>query len=363
MPAAHTRLLAQRLRNQRLLGPRLPTPADVVDWLGGVQAQDYPAARWAVAQRTTSPSDDAVQKAFDRGEILRTHVLRPTWHFVTPADIRWMLALTASRVKRLCAYQHRQTGLTARTFVRSQAAIARALEGGRHLTRQEVGAVLARAGIATSGVPLGHIMLQAELDAVVCSGARRGGQSTYALLEDRAPRARRFERDEALATLARRYFQSHGPALAGDFAWWSGLTVRDAKAGIAAATPPLERLSLDGREYWHVEAARPPRSTAAAYLLPNFDEYVVAYRDRAAIVAAAPGAVVVPSAMEALGNVVVLAERIAGTWQRKATAARVSIAVRPYHTLTVAEFRLVSRAAERYGRFLGAPVSLALAPA
>ena len=363
MPSAHTQMLAQRLRNQRLAATGFGTAAAVVDWLGAVQAQDCPAARWAVGQRMTTPSDEAVQAALDRGEILRTHVLRPTWHFVTPADIRWMLELTAPRVKRLCTYQHRQTGLTARTFVRSQAAVARALEGGRHLTRKEVGAVLARAGIAASGVALGHIMLQAELDAVVCSGARRGGQSTYALLEDRAPRARRFERDEALATLARRYFQSHGPALAGDFAWWSGLTVRDAKAGIAAATPPLERLSLDGREYWHVEAARPPRSTAAAYLLPNFDEYVVAYRDRAAIVAAAPGAVVVPSAMEALGNVVVIAGRIAGTWQRKATAARVSIAVRPYHALTVTQSRLVSRAADRYGSFIGAPVSLSLARA
>jgi hypothetical protein len=363
MTSAESRLLARRLRNQRVAGSGLPTPAAVVGWLGAVQAQDYPAARWAVGQRTTSPSDDAVQDACDRGEILRTHVLRPTWHFVTSADVRWMLELTAPRVKALCVYQHRQMGLTARTFVRSQAAIARALESGRHLTRKEVAAVLGRAGIAASGVALGHVMLQAELDAVVCSGPRRDRQQTYALLADRVPQARTLARDEALAELARRYFQSHGPALAGDFAWWSGLTVRDAKAGIAMAAPALDRLVLDGREYWHVDGGATARRPAAAYLLANFDEYTVAYRERALIVPPPGRGVAALSAMDALGNVIVIDGRIAATWRRSSGPGTVPIDVRPYRPLTVAEMRLIARAAERYGRFLGTPVSLALAPA
>ena len=180
---------------------------------------------------------------------------------------------------------------------------------------------------------------------------------------DRAPRARRLERDEALATLARRYFQSHGPALAGDFAWWSGLTVRDAKAGIAMVGPSLDRLVLDDREYWHVDTGATPRHPTAAYLLPNFDEYTVAYRERALIVPAAGRGVGTLSAMDALGNVIVIDGRIAGTWKRSAGRVRASIDVRPYRPMTGAETRLIARAAERYGRFLGTPVSLALAPA
>ena len=249
MTSADTRIVLQRLRNQRVAGSTFRTSADVVSWLGAVQAQDYPAARWAVGQRAKALSDASVQQAVDDGTILRTHVLRPTWHFVTPADIRWMLNLTAPRVKAACAFYHRQAGLDGRIFAKSQAIIARALEGGLQLTKQELRSILERAGIKGNSVAIGHVLLQAELDAVVCSGARRGKQFTYALLEERAPRARVLARDEALAELTRRYFQSHGPAMINDFVWWSGLTVRDAKAGIAMVTPALVRTSLEDREY------------------------------------------------------------------------------------------------------------------
>jgi hypothetical protein len=310
-----TSLLSLRLRNQRLTLPSFHTPADVVDWFGAVQAQDYTAAKWGVGLRMAGAADRAVEAACDAGAILRTHVLRPTWHFVTPADLRWMLELTAPRVKAACAYYLRDSGLTARVLSQTLSAIGRALEAGDHLTRAELGSRLKRGGIIaekTSGMTLGHIMLLAELDALVCSGARRGKQSTYALVDHRAPRPTRLERDEALAALARRYFQSHGPALAADFAWWSGLTVGDARAAIALTIPALTKLSYDGREYWHFEdnARVPP--VRSAFLLPNFDEYTVAYRDRSAIVDQP-----MPP-MEALGNVLIVDGRIAGTWKRGA---------------------------------------------
>jgi Winged helix DNA-binding domain len=356
-PRASKALLVQRLRNQRLCGSTLNTPAAVVEWLGAVQAQDYAGACWAVGQRAPLLTAGAVHQAVDEGSILRTHVLRPTWHFVAPADIRWMLALTAPRVKALCAFYHRQAGLDARTFAKSQVVIVRALEGGRSMTRAEIAAVLARAGITATGTALGHITAQAELDAVVCSGPRRGKQQTYALLDERAPHPPVLTREEALARLTRRYFQSHGPALLADFVWWSGLTVKDARAGIATAAPALLRLPLDGLEYWHTGDLPPlSRQTPAACLLPNYDEYVVAYRERGLMID--QGSDVVPTPAEILANVMVIGGRAAGTWKRTLASNHASIEIRPFRALTPAEQRLLARAAERYGRFLGIPATL-----
>ena len=220
-----------RLHCQRLAAGRLTRPADVVGWLGAVQAQEYPFAKWGLALRMRRATDASVERAFTAGAILRTHVLRPTWHFVTPADIRWLLALTAPRVRAAVAYYDRQLGITPAVTTRANRAVARALSGGAELTRAELKAVLAGAGVAVEGTQrLAHVIMHAELDAVICSGARRGKQFTYALLDERALTPRMPSRDESLAELARRYFSRHGPAQLRDFAWWSGLASADARA-------------------------------------------------------------------------------------------------------------------------------------
>src|SRR5436190_10253869 len=225
----------RRMRNQRLVGAPFATPDEAVGLLVAVQSQDYAGAKWAVGQRVRGATDAALERAFDSGAILRTHVLRPTWHFVTPADIRWLLKLTAPRVSAAMAYYNRKFELDARTFRRSQSLLAKALEGGRHLTREELTQVLERAGIGCKELRPTLLMMQAELDAVITSGPRRGKQFTYALLDERAPPEKTLARDEGLAVLALRYFASHGPAQIRDFAWWSGLTIADAKAGVAMA--------------------------------------------------------------------------------------------------------------------------------
>ncbi len=223
----------QRLHNQMISQRTLTQPADVVQALGAVQAQDYEGAKWAVAQRTKDLTDAAFEQAFTAGAILRTHVLRPTWHFVTPTDIRWMLALTAQRVHAALNYHNRKLALDNALFAQSNAVLIKALQSGQQLTRTELGAFLQQADIATDDLlRLGHILIHAELEGIVCSGARRGKQFTYALLDERAPQAKTLARDEALAELAKRYFTSHGPATLKDYVWWSGLTVADAKAGI-----------------------------------------------------------------------------------------------------------------------------------
>ena len=235
-------IIRQRLANQRLTGARFTRPEQVVSWFGAVQAQEYADSKWALSLRMRRTSDAAIERSLSSGAILRTHVLRPTWHFVAAADIRWMLELTGPRISARMAPYNRHLELDADVFRRSRSAIVRALRGGRHLTRQELKAVLLKSGIRADNVQrLAHLVMQAELDAVICSGARRGSQFTYALLDDRAPAVRTRRRDEALAELTRRYFRSHGPAQVTDFVWWSGLSTADARRGLEMVEREVDR--------------------------------------------------------------------------------------------------------------------------
>jgi len=226
----------RRLHNQHITRRTLETPQALVEWLGAVQAQDFAAAKWALGLRLQGVTDDDIEQAFTDGAILRTHVMRPTWHFVSPADIRWLLALTAPHVRAASAYYNRKLELDDAVFRRTNAVLANALQGGKQLTRDELASALQQAGIATDGEQrVTYIMMRAELDGVICSGARRGKQFTYALLAERAQQARTLDRDEALAELTMRYFTSHGPATIQDFVWWSGLTVGSRNGDIPSA--------------------------------------------------------------------------------------------------------------------------------
>jgi hypothetical protein len=352
-------LLLRRLHNQKLARTPFRSPGEVVAWLGAVQAQDYGGARWALGQRAKGLTDADVEQAFDEGLILRTHVLRPTWHFVTPPDIRWMLALTAPRVHALMAHHDRRLELDRATFARSRRALERALRDRQWKTRTELGAVLGRAGVAASGQRLGHLMMNAELGGVVCSGPRRGKQFTYALLEERAPRAPARPRDEALAELARRYFQSHGPATLNDFAWWSGLTRRDARAGVEAVRPALRHETLGKRTYFlEPSQGRWTSVDGLAHLLPNYDEYLIAYKDRGPQVL--PHAGTAASRSDgAYAHHLILGGRLAGAWRRAERSRDVLVEVLPYARLTRDEERALRAAVERYGRFRDKRTSLA----
>ena len=346
-----------RLHNQRLSRPTLAKPSDVVEWLCAVQAQDFLAAKWALGSRMRAATDEAVERAFTKGSILRTHVLRPTWHFVLPADIRWMLALTAPRIRAAMASRHRQLELDERTFRRAGAAIARALEGGAELTRDELRDVIRKAGVANPDLQrMTHIMMRAELDEVVVSGARRGKQFTYALLDARAPHARSLDRDAALEELTLRYFKTRGPATVQDFAKWSGLTVADARNGLEAVQSQLQRDDVGGRRYWFPAPARtrkPPSPTA--YLLSIYDEYISSYKYRSAVVAAGHARKLVGMG-NALTSVIVVDGQIVGTWKRTLTRKTVNVETRFFERPTKSEQRAVAAEARRYAEFLGMPV-------
>ena len=310
-------LAHRRMHNQQLIGSAFSKPEEIVAWFGAVQAQDYLAAKWALGLRLPHLLDDAIEQAFNAGLILRTHVMRPTWHFVAPADLRWLLELTGPRVQAANKFMYRQRELDAASLARGRKAISKALHDGNHLTRAEIARRCLQTVNEATGLRFLHVMMDAELSGLICSGAKRGKEHTYALLDERAPGARRLPRDEALATLAIRYFKSHGPATVKDFVWWSGLTTTDARAGLALAKISLLQEEIAGEIYWFAEQAQPAKPSArVAYLLPNYDEYIVGYADRSAIFDGPYEPLV-----DARGNVlfqhtIMMDGLIIGTWRR-----------------------------------------------
>src|SRR5688572_25400480 len=348
----------RRLASQHLVAPTLRRAADVVRLLGAVQAQDYSGAKWAIGQRTKGVTDAEIDRAFARGDILRTHVLRPTWHFVLPEDARWMLELTAPRVRGFMAFHSRWLGLDTPVFRKSHAALERALRDGHQLTRTELREALIRARLKVpTGQHMGGLLMQAELDRVVISGARRGKQFTYALFDERVPARPPRERDEALDELTRRYFATRSPATALDFAWWSGLAVRDVKRGIDIAG--LTREVHDEREFWAARGAGRSRSRRArrtAHLLPNYDEYFIGFKDRSAIAQRLGGVVTKRQISALMGHVLFVDGQIVGGWRGRRAGDAAELRLQMLVRLTAPERALVRRAVRGFEEFLEVPV-------
>jgi hypothetical protein len=303
-----------RLHNQRIGGEKFKTANEVVQYMGAVQAQDYAGAKWALGLRMKKSNDTEIDKALNDGAIIRTHVLRPTWHFVTPADARWMIELTAPRINAQAAFMYRQQELDATVFRKSNDALAKAFEGGKKLDRLEIKDVLQKAGIATSDLRFVHLLMRAELDKVICSGGRQGNQFTYALFDDVVPQGGLFNKEEALAKLAATYFISRGPATLQDFTWWSGLAGADTKAALEIVKSALQSFKIGNLEYWMDKDTPSTLAEATSvYLLPAYDEFAVSYKDRSAIIN--------PKYTRQTLNVIfnpsiIMDEQIVGTWKR-----------------------------------------------
>lgn len=347
----------QRLFNQHLMGTPLQNPAEVVGWLGAVQAQEYAHAKWAVSLRMTPTTEAAIEQACIQGEILRTHVMRPTWHFVRAEDIRWILELTAPRVHAANAYMYRKVELDNATFAKSNATIGEALVGGKQLTRVELGRVLAEVGIVADGVRLSYLMMSAELDGVICSGARRGKQFTYALIDERAPHAKRLTREEALAELTRRYFTSHGPATIDDFAWWSGLTKTEVKEGLALNKGLIIQEKVGEQALWLALASPAPQSAPlSGHLLPVYDEYTIAYKNHEAIITPPYAEQMKQINLVVFTSTIVLGGQVVGMWKRTLEKKSVALETNLFGAWTGAEQQAFENAIRRYSDYLELPV-------
>ncbi|MFD2573088.1 winged helix DNA-binding domain-containing protein [Spirosoma soli] len=345
-------LLRLRLANQQLAYSPSQSVPDIVSWLGAVQSQEFTDAKWSIGQRIPGLSEAAFNEAFNAGTILRTHVLRPTWHFVSPADIRWMLALTAPRIKAFMRTNDRKLGLDEAIFARSNTLIQRALEGSKHLTRPEVAEVLKQNGIPLVSNALAHLLARAEIDGIICSGAMRSRQHTYALLEERAPQSRVLTREEALAELTFRYFSSHGPATIRDFSWWSGLTLTDVRLGLEAVKTQLASETIEGNTYWYgPSSADGGTFRDQAYLLPNFDEYVVAYADRKTLLEPSYEGPLHMQGAILSHRTIVLNGRIVGTWKVVKAKSTSTFTMNLSRSLSETETGLVEQAWRDYRAF------------
>lgn len=352
-------LILQRLHNQQILHPVLRRPGEVVARLGAVQAQDYGGALWSIGLRMPEGTQGDIRQALTRREITRIWLLRGTLHVVAPGDVRWILSLVAPRIIARSAGRHRQLGLGEGDFTRSRELLVGELEGGGRLTRDELYGVFDKGGISPKGQRGYHLLWRAGLEGLICFGPHEGNLATFVLLDEWVPHdGPSLRREDALALLAERYCTGHGPATLQDFTWWSGLTVSEAKAGMTAAQSRLLHMVVGGKEYFTAPNPGPEPGEPVAYLLPGFDEYILGYRDRSAMLDPAVAAKTVIGSNGMMLPTVVIDGVVAGTWKRTAGKGKLALRLHPFSPPGAVQKRLVTEAAERYGVFMGMPVSL-----
>lgn len=343
-----------RLVNQQIAAKKCQEPAEVVAALGAMQAQDYLGTLWAIGLRLPAATEAAVENAIANRRIIRSWPLRGTLHFVAAADVHWLLELLAPRTIAGASLRHERYGLDKTVLARIRKLLVGALQGEQPLTRDEIYNLLERARISVAGQRGYHILWRMGLERVICFGGRKGKQPTYTLLDEWAPKSRPLDRDTALAELSLRYFISHGPATLQDFVWWSGLKVTEAKAGLAMVSGQLDSVTVEDKVYWM--KPEPPvlgKIDSTVHLLPGFDEYVLGYRDRNAVLDPADAQKIVPGGNGMFFSTIVINGRVAGTWKRNIQKKKVAIDLNPFRPLRKAETRGVELAAGRYAEFLG----------
>jgi hypothetical protein len=352
-------IASTRLTSQHLTGSKMKTPSEVVGWMGAMQAQDYGMAKWAVGVRLPGSTDKRIEDAISSGEILRTHLLRPTWHLVTASDIRWMVALTAPHIKTTLRSRHNELGLSTEIINKSNKTFENALKKNRHLTREEMQAELGKAGIDTSENRLSHLLLSAELDGILCSGRVIAGKQTYALLDNRVPVSTSIpDREESLAKLAGIYFSSRCPATLQDFVWWSGLPVGDAKRALDVARPHFAPEPVGAQTFWLPASCMTSGFEGEhIHMLPAFDEFIISYQDRTASIPTGNQKKMV-SSNGIFRPVIVHNGRVIGIWKRAVKKDKVIITTELFSHSTAAEKILIRDTASLFGNFLDKNIEL-----
>jgi hypothetical protein len=343
-----------RLVNQHIAGTEFKTPKEIVAWMGAMQAQDYPMAKWAIGVRLPGSIDQDIESAIDNADIIRTHLLRPTWHFVAAEDIHWLLELTASQIKAAQSARERDLELTEAVFLKSNTILEKALRNAGNLTRKELITELQKAGIATDQNRASHLFARAELEKIMCSGATRNGEITYALLSERVRKTRELTKEEALGELARRYYNSRGPATGQDFRWWSGLSAMDANQALELVKSDFHLVTIEGRTYWLAhDYSIPPASQNPVFLLPTYDEFIISYAARSASIP-----IELENHMKEISDrgvfrpILVIDGQVAGIWKRTIHKGSVIVEIQPFKQVDPSIMDLIHQAATQFGSFI-----------
>lgn len=344
-----------RLLNQQLVNPLFRTPKELVSWMGAMQAQNYPMVKWAVGMRLQSATIQMVEKALQEGEILRTHVMRPTWHLVAAEDIRWMLKLSAQRV--IAANESYAKGrdleISEELYTKSHNLLEKILGGKKSMTKQEIAEEFTHSGMVADNDRMTRFMARAEQVGVVCSGEDKGGKCTYALLEERVPPMPELTKDEALARLARNYFRSHAPAVLQDFVWWSGLPISEARQAIYFIESELTVEQWNGQTWYIHETCRTRgKALESVHLLPSYDEYLLGYKDRTDVLPKEH----YPKAFTNNGlffPVVLHKGQVVGNWDKTVRKKRVELAYSWFGLDASIQEDWLEEAKHKYAQFLG----------
>ncbi len=347
-------------------GSGCPTDvAGVVSWFGAMQAQDAASAMWSLGARLPAFTAVDVHAALERREALRTWPMRGTVHLVPPRDARWMLDVMGARTLAGVASRWASLGLSTQIADRAADVLGAALAGGGRLTRAQCLAALADAGIHSSGQRGYHLLWYASQRGVTCIAPHLGKEQSFVLLDEWAPDPYRPERDEALATIALRYFRSHGPTTRQDFAGWTGLTAADAKRGIAAADRDLSTVQVDGVDMFldpalldTPDAGLVGQGEHDVLALPGFDEYLLGFKDRSLMLAAEHKQAIIPGGNGVFQPTIVRGGRVIGTWKRSASRGRTVVQVRPLVALSGSDRVGAEKALEGYARYAGQPLQV-----
>jgi Winged helix DNA-binding domain len=351
-------IASARLMSQQIASAKFTKAKDIVAYMGAVQAQDYAMSKWAIGLRIPGSTEKQIEKALDKGDIIRTHVLRPTWHIIPAADIYWMLSLSAGKIKALMKTMDKQLELTEKVFTKSNNIITKCAEAGKHVDRDIIGDCLEKAGIHLGKNRLSHLLVRAELDEIICSGKTVAGKKTYTLLADRVPKKKLFSKDESLGMLAKKYFASHGPACVEDFSWWSGLTLSDARQGFETVRSNFITEKIGGFTYiFNDEVKFPAKTTSSVYLLPAYDEFIISYKNRTAALATEHQKKVF-TVNGIFHPVVVVNGQVTGLWKRNFQKDRVDIETRFFQSHNKAIKDRIEEKAATLGFFLEKQVSV-----
>lgn len=345
------RILDQRMQNQGLASTSFRSAEEAVEVLGAVQAQDFPNSKWGIGLRLRRATNETLDEAFNKGKILRTHVMRPTWHYVSPHDILWMQSLTGPRVLQMMGHYNRKLELSPEFFQKTSKLLTRMLQGENFLTRQEIGKELHKEGMKLTPQKIAHVVMQAELEGSICSGPLKGKQHTYALIDERAPKARVLPREAALKELVLRYFTAHGPATVKDFVWWSGLTVKDTLHGIHLNGSKIHSMPFQETTFYFSPKQKPPQTDPEKmYLLPNYDEFTIGYTSKHALY-------LPPQVSISFGvgfyHALMQNGMVLGTWKRSPAKKHFSIQTRLVNALSKAQQQSLHAATKAYGVFFG----------